>query len=269
MFRTKGPKTSGITVAELAVGFTVFGILMSLLAVAFISSRTIWERASSSSTTQLGLRKGFVSIAQDLQGTDFSSVRVATGPISLTGWDGDVLWFRSAVDPTTGEIVRTADGHPLWQRNIIYYSVVPNQHLDLYGFLCRGSADLSGYESQCPHKILVRKVVDNPPATGPGDPPEEVLSDVTPYLTRPAGLAPSGTAQAGLEDVSFESRGLLSFRAELAPNPQWPGEVRLQLSAAREEEARRSVAIGQASLEQYTDRFSFSIFPPVQGPVTP
>lgn len=256
----------GITLAELVVGFSVFTLLMVVLAAALTRSQEVWRRANASNSSQVELRKAFWTLDRDLKETTFETVRVARGPISLTGFDGDAVWFLSAQDPNTGEFLRTDDGHPLWQRNILYYSVVPDQHDQLHGFDCAGGSDVDGYETRCPHKVLLRKVIDNPPgAAGPvvGSADQELLSDISPYLTRPQGYVPS-SGEPGLESVTIAAKNLLEFRAALEPNPGWNGEVSITLSAVRiEEEASRLVKIGTEPLESFTQTFSFSLFPPL------
>ena len=257
--------TDGVTIAELLVGFAVFAILMSILAFALERSSAIWNRTTSSSDSQNELRKAFASLHSDMVRTEFQTVQVVDGPTSLVGKDGDAVWFLSSVDPVTNEPMKTEDGRPFWQRNILYYTVVPDQHVTLFGAACVGGTDGEGYEVQCPHKFLMRKVIDNPTGAGPGDgtTPEQLLTDVSPYLTRPQGYDPNADSEPGLEDAGIEARNLVSFRAAVAPNPDWPGEIAVELTAARTDEARRLVKIGSASLEPFYNRFSFSLFPPV------
>ena len=256
----------GITLVELVVGFSVFTLLMVVLAAALTRSQEVWRRANASNSSQVELRKAFWALDRDLKETTFETVRATTGPVSLTGFDGDAVWFLSAQDPTTGEFLRTDDGHPLWQRNILYYAVVPDQHRQLHGFDCAGGADGDGYETFCPHKVLLRKVIDNPPgAAGPvvGSSDQELLLDVSPYLTRPQGYAPS-TGEPGLESVTIAAKNLIEFRASLEPNPGWNGEVSITLSAARIEEASRLIRVGSEPLDSFAQTFSFSLFPPLK-----
>ena len=246
------------------VGFAIFGILILILGAAVSQSSRVWARASSSSNSQLELRKAYAPLSLDLQQTHFQHVRQSTSTVSLAGFDGDALWFLSSIDPNTGEAIRNAQGEPLWQRNILYYAVVPSGHAQLYGFTCAGAADPSGYESRCPHKVLIRKVIDSGAPTTPADEvnPEELLPDVNQYLTRPVGFDLSAMAEPGLESVGIESRELLGFRVRIGANPQWPNEVALSLQAAKTKQAQKTRQIGTDSLEGFIQRFSFSVFPP-------
>lgn len=255
----------GVTLAELIVGFAVFMLLMTLLTVALNKGRAIWNRATSSTSSQLQLRKSFVPLSKELEETEFETIRVADGPSSLVGKDGDAVWFLSAQDPVTGEFRRTDDGHPLWQRNVLFYSVVPDQHDKLIGYNCTGGQDKDGYEVRCPHKLLIKKVINYPPgSSGPivGSPDQELLPSVKDYLTRPKGLDPNISVEKGVESTTIVARDILTFQVKLEPDSSRPGEVFLKLSSARIEEARRNVQIGNSSLDSFTETFSFSVFPP-------
>lgn len=254
----------GVTLPELMVGFALFGILLLLLSLALAQSSEVWTRTSSSSNSQLELRKAYAPLSLDLQQTRFRKLQRATAPVSLAGFDGDALWFLSAVDPVSGEPIRNSQGEPLWQRNILYYSVVPSNHTQVFGLSCVGGSDLQGYESRCPHKVLIRKVIDSGAPTGPTDEanPEELIINVVPYLTRPNGYDISTMTEPGLESVRIEARELLSFRVTLAATSQWPNEVAISLQAARVEQAQKKLRIGVDALDGFVHRFSFSVFPP-------
>ena len=237
---------------------------MSLLAFTLQRTTRIWQRTNSSSSSQIELRKAFSPLNTDLSSTEFQAVRVSLGPSSLVGRDGDAIWFLSAIDPATGEVRRSENGRPFWQRNILYYTVVPNQHQTLFGFTCSGGTDTANYENRCPHKLLIRKVIDNPSGPGPGDgtSSEELLTDITPYLTRPNGYILNSGSEPGLEDATITARNLLTFRVQRNFDPKWPGEISLSLTAPRIEEARNVVRIGTESLDGFLQEFSFSVFPP-------
>ncbi len=260
-------RNRGLTIAELLIGFAVFTGLMVILAAATRMGSTVWGRASASSDSQLELRKAYVSIYRDLKSTMFEDVRVGPGPSSLAGKDGDALWFLSPVDPATGESLRTHRGRPYWQRNILYYLTVPEQHQQTFGLTCAGGQDTDGYEDRCPHKVLIRKVIDTVPPPEPDEfgviheEPEEILNDVVPYLSRPSGYNLSSMSEAGLEDATIVAVNILSFRAQIEPDPRWPGEIHLELRAAAVDSGRRHLRIGVDSLEEATQTFTFSVFP--------
>lgn len=257
-------KNRGLTVSEMVVGMFVFGMLMVVAAMSLRRTTTIWERTSSSSTSQLEMRKAHSALLLDLERTEREALSRADGPVTLAGRDGDAIWFLSPIDPS-GASARTSQGRPFWRRNILYYTVVPNNHNLLYGQACAGGADGQGYESRCPHKVLIRKVIDNPPATDGSDEtaPETLLSNVTPYLTRPQGFDTSNMdAEAGLESAEIKAQSLLGMRVRLGSTPTWPNEVLVELRSARIEEARRTVQLGTDSLDPWTQQLTFSVFPP-------
>lgn len=246
------------------IGMFVFGILMVVAAMALRRTTTIWERTSGSSTSQLEMRKGHAALLLDLERTERDSLQRADGPITLAGRDGDAVWFLSPLGPTSAAPERNTEGRPFWQRNILYYTVVPNNHDLLYGQACAGGADGQGYESRCPHKVLIRKVIDNGPATNLSTAPETLISNISPYLTRPLGFDTSNMgAEPGLESAEIKAQSLLSFRVGLGTNPQWPNEVLVELRSARIEEARRTVRLGSDPLDSWVQQFSFSVFPPL------
>lgn len=258
----------GVTLLELVVGFTLFSVVGLLLVGAFFYSTKAWRGLSGSSSAQLALRKGQTVLQRDLRRTSYASVRVAPSTASLGIADGDAVWFLSAIDPVTGEFMRKSDGTPFWQRNILYYITVPNNHNSVFGTACSGGADAQGYEVQCPHKVLIRKVLDSGTVTDPTDESTEeqpmAAADITPYLTRPNGTDVSAmTGEVGLSSVNIAASGLLSFRVQLAPDPQYDNEVRMRLLACAIEAARREVAVGTVPLSgnRFTLDYSLSVFP--------
>jgi len=260
--------TRGLTLIELVVTVALFSLVGLLLAASFTGATTIWRSTSASTDSQLALTKPRDDLTRDLQSTSFSTVQVTAGPSSLGYVDGDALWFLSAVDPATGRFMRKVDGTPFWQRNILYYSVVPNDHTGLFGYTCTGGSDGSGYDVQCPHKVLLRKVIDKGSPTDPTDESteEELLTpgEVTAYLTRPNRFDTSSMlGEAGLSDVSMPTNSLLLFRCQLAPQPQWPREVRVELGAVSLATAAREVNIGSVPLSntRFYNLQVLSLFP--------
>lgn len=261
----------GITLLELIVSVSIFSLVGLMLAAAFSAATNTWRSTSASSDAQLALNKARDDLVRDLQNTSFASVRVAGGATTLGPPDGDVVWFLSAIDPSTGNYMRRSDGSPFWQRNILYYSIVPDNHSALFGYTCSGGADVDGYENQCPHKVLVRKVIDGGGATDPNDETTEetplTASEASSYLTRPNGYDTSSMlAESGMTDVSLPSTNLLTFRVQLAPEPAWQREVRVELGSVSILTAGREVRIGSTPLS--TTRFyrnlTLSVFPGLQ-----
>ena len=158
------------------------------------------------------------------------------------GKDGQALCFLSPVVPGSGQLARSADGLPLWQTNILYYLVVPNLHDQTFGRHCAGVAGPGGYDDACPHKMLIRKIIRSS-----ATPPETLLANLTPYLTRPNGFDTSAmTAEANVLEVKTVAVNLLTLRCGF--NLQVPRQFEVEARAADIQTASRKLAIGSVSL---------------------
>lgn len=256
-------KPSGLTLPELVVGFSVFSIVMVLLAAALSRGMVVWERSFGGNTAQVELRKGYSSLLPDLQRTELQTVSQRASTSSFTGRDGDAVWFLSPWDQATSDVARTASGRPLWRANILYYCTVPRQHDAMYGATCSGRTDEDGYEVACPHKVLVRKVIKNPASSGPA---EQALARgrIANYLTRPRRFdLPQG--EPGLQDATIVATGLVTFRVTKDQLPEAPGEVAVRLAALGSESSRRTRAAGSAANVDAVRELHFSVFPPLRS----
>jgi hypothetical protein len=254
-----------MTLVETVVGVGIFSIIILLVTGAMLQSFKIWNRTASQTSTEEALFKVHDLVFKDLTNTSPKAVDAANSLASLsTIPDGDVLWCLSFIDPATGNPVYGVNnplgigeyGEPVWQRNIMYYAVVPNNHDALAGQSCTGGDGGEGYEDQCPHKVVVRKVIDGPddPDTGK----EALLADPTPYLDRPNGLDSSAMGGPGVEEVRIIGTNILTFRAVVA-DP----EVSIILRGNSFEQARKNIAVGSVplSMQPTTIQRSFSVFP--------
>lgn len=245
----------------MSVAMGIFSLLGLLLALSFSKSHDLWRRTSGGADAQHSLRKIRNRLTRDLSKTIFTSVGTAEGPNSLGPFDGSALWFLSPVNPTTGEFMRTSTGTPFWQNHILYYAVVPNNHADLVGFNCSGGA-VDGFEVQCPHKIVIRKVIDHGDLTDPSDEgtaevpfaeadPEIEATDIQgKYLTRPNGLDTSAMLlEDGVVDVSIVSTNILSFNATIANDATQPREIKIETASVSIPSAQKSLRIGQEILK--------------------
>ena len=172
------------------------------------------------------------------------------GVTQVGAGSGDVIWFLSAEDPNGDpklgqKFVFDNSGDPIWQRNIIYYLIRPGNHDDVSnGNICDVSAGPDG-DSDCPHKFLIRKVIDGPDGTD-----GEILlsaADVTTYLTAPAGYNFSPmTGEANLEDVRLVTDDMLWFNVVNFT----PGDplLEIEMAAVRVQEAHKSIPVGKASM---------------------
>ena len=247
-------KQAGVTLLEMVVAFALFSLVGLVLATAFSKAGDIWRDVSGSNDTQVRLRKSQNSISTDLKRTSFESVGIISGTLSLGPEDSPAFFFLSAIDPATGQFSRTRSGTPFWQRNILYYLTVPKDHAGLYGLTCSGAADGQGYDIGCPHKVLIRKVIDTGAVTLPSDEStmEEPLTaaEAVKYLTSPVRFDTSSMAiEPGLTDVSIVATNLLTMRAELAASARWPHEIRILLSTVDILNAQREKPIGQTAFD--------------------
>lgn len=257
----------GFTLVEVLVSFGIFALLSIVLATSLREGASVLRKAAASADVQGELRKARLGLAQDLARTSFTQTNSTTAPASLAGADGDAVWFLSAIDPVSGEYRRKSDGTPFWQTNILYYLTVPSAHVSLYGYQCAGGADGAGYEDRCPHKMLIRKVIDLPPATTSAETSEETLipgGSIAPYLTRPTTFNLAAmNGEAGLRSARVQAHSLLTFRVQRNANPSYPREVLIDLRAVATRNAEKEVKVGSVSLGQgrFTTQQLFSVFP--------
>lgn len=258
----------GFSVVELLISFVVFSIAMAVLAVTFVASQRLLAETTGSSDASQQLRRAYLNLEREIRSSAFDRVRVQSGPAAPgPGFTGDVVWFLSAEDPLTGIRARGSNGRSLWQRNILYYTAIPTNHSALYGFNCAGGANSEGYDVYCPHKVLIRKVIDHGPATTPtNESSEETLidpADIGTYLSAPTGFAVP-LSGAGTQQATVVAPSLLTFRASKAPIvAAVDQEISFRLQATSLIDLGKSVAVGSTDLERapQTESMDFSVFP--------
>ena len=222
----------GYTIIELLVGVSVASIVLTFTFFLLQSSLAGFRRVSGDQNASSQLSKAEASLSRDLFSASFQALNVADGPTSLVGKDGDALCFLSAIDPVTQEFKRNDDGTPFWQRNILYYSVVPTSlEVEFTG----GGLEEGGYEVSYPYKLLIRKVIDSGAPTVPTDTSteEELLTDITPYLERPDGY---DLSSEDAESYRVVTRNLVGFRVSSGPGT---GQTEILLQSANLDEARK------------------------------
>ncbi|MBI3927342.1 MAG: type II secretion system protein [Armatimonadetes bacterium] len=260
------PSRRAFTLLESVIGLGIFVLLLIVLATMMTGGTALWRDLESSADANLNLRNLAVRLRQDLARTSFQELATTTVP-GGGAHHGDAVWFLSAVDPATGEFMRKSDGTPFWQRNLLYYSVVPNGHSELYGYACAGGADSDGYDDRCPHKMLICKQIDSGvPTVITDETSQESLipaGQIANYLTAPDGFDVSGmSGEPGLELTQVVARALVTFRVFPAPG-SWGNEVRVDARAVQIRSAEKSVAIGQSPLGEgkFTTQLEFSVAP--------
>lgn len=265
MARSGSRSRRGYTLLELAVTTGLFAALLVVTAALFTQTMRFWRSSSSSDTANRELRKARGALARDLALASAAQLDRGPVPSSLGGADdGEALWFLSPVDPNSGQAAHLQAGGPFWQRNVLYYLVVPANHDATFGMSCTGTPDgASGYESACGHKVLVRKQIDSGPATDATDEAsiETLLPDVAVYMTRPNGFDTSGMlAEPGLEDVEIVASYLLHFESATGGIPN---AVDIDLRAVALEDAQKEISLGSISvlmMERFTRHAPFSAF---------
>lgn len=247
---------------------TITALIFAVTQALLVRTIDTWWKVNANADAQQQLYKAQSFLERDLAGAAYETedgretIRIEKAPaelVHLTGADGDVLWFLSAVDPVSGNFVRR-EGKPHWQRNILYYAVTPTS-LETFGFTGAGF-NQGDYESACPFKVLIRKEIDFGEVTDPDSDPEPLISysDLLAFLDRPAGYDVSGMIQPNVE-VRPVSGNILTFRATLEPATRG---VVLDLRATAIDRARREKPIGDRDLsgDAATQQLLLTLYPP-------
>lgn len=251
-------RCAGLTVLEVLLSMAIWTGLAAVAWFALTVAVRTWGSAGGRDDAGRTLAKAWSLLRADLVNarlSDDSFALSSAPPASLGGGrDGDALCFLSPLDPHSGVFATRRDGTPYMLRNIMYYVSVPTAHETLFGAQCSGGADSAGYEVQCPHKVLLRRVYDHGAPTSAGDAAnEETLNDAwESLLTRPSGLTSNGS---GLRVVATN---LLSFRCR-----RQGAELRLEMYATAIHDARRNLALGSVPLRDspFTLKQTTTVFP--------
>ena len=246
----------GHTLTELLVGMAVMGLLFVVLSWAVTYSQSAVRQATGSQDSSDQLKRATRMLRMDLLQTSRSQIsvcNVGAGPIP----EGRAVWFLSSID-NLGVAQRDSSGYPLWVKQILYYSLVPQQHDSLAGGIpCQSGLGPLGVEDFCPHKVLIRKEID----LGSSGTLENLLStaDIQPYLTRPQGVDYGAMrSEPGVKKVNAICRSLLFFYADF----QLPG-VNVDIRAVDDKRAQKEIPLGRVSLTNstYTQSYTTTIIP--------
>jgi hypothetical protein len=254
----RSSQSRGFSMLEVILSTAIFTGLAAVAWFSLTVAVRVWGSAGGRDDAGRILTKSWSLLRADLVNARLSagSFAFASSPPSSLGGgrDGDALCFLTPLDPDTGALATRPDGTPFMLRNVIYYVSVPTTHRELFGAQCAGGADSAGYEVQCPHKMLLRRVVDDAKPTAAGDASnEEALHDSwESLLTRPAGLTSSDSA------LKIIATNILSFRCR-----QEGPALRLDMYATAIPEARRNLALGAVPLDRspYTLRQTTTVYP--------
>ena len=260
------------------VALTIFGGIMVITTMLLRQSVWVWTSGDSRESAGLVLRKARSHLMRDLARADVDTgpagelhMDQMRAPASLGG--SDAIWFLSAEGPDD-VFQRDNDGYPFWQKNILYYLAKPTNHDQLYGMKCSTGSNPQG-DDYCPHKALVKVVIDNPPDTdplpAPGKPvppsatPETLLtpSEASAYMMAPSGTDVSAIQSlAGVKEARVVTTGILWLKVTPAPGAADSGR-QIDLRAVALKEASKQIPVGNVSLlnQPATMKNIFSVFP--------
>jgi hypothetical protein len=254
---------SAFSLPELLIVSGLFSVFLLASYTILTSGLQVWDRTSSSQDASFQLQRARVQIERDLSQSSSFETGIKVGAVGDKALpEGDTLWFLSAQIESTQKWAQSDDGKPFWQRNILYYTAIPLDHDELYTTACPGTPEI------CPHKVLVRKVIDSGPATGPEStrlaqevllPPKTILN----YLTRPTtGL--SFPVQSSVEKAEVVATNLYSatFRADPTGQAELELEVTLVSFDLKEAGKKFEFRAGQVETSPYARKATFSVFPP-------
>ena len=208
----------------------------------------VWRRTESSQEASSQLQKARYALRRDLTAASLNELSILDSP------EGSILWFLSPMDTGSEELALDLDGAPLWQRNVIYYTAVPEEHDTLFPGTCSGDPDV------CPHKLLIRRELDTGVTTHGNSPlgrAEELLSedDLLAEVLRPRNMV------EGLDvNSSVVARNIFEFEVSLDPD-NWR-EVEIKVSGFHLEEAGKKVDL--RNLEEvtpYIKQIRFVVYP--------
>lgn len=263
----KSASKAAFSMVEVVLACALMSILMVVLGTALSQAQGAFRNASGTSDAADELRKCCSYLRQELIQTSATQVSSSNSTSSLGSPDGAAIWFLSNRG-ADGNAQFLDDGSPFWQRNVLYYLVVPNNHAALFGWNCPGGAGPGPFarDDRCPHKVLIRKEIDSGPATDTSNPAniEALMSaaDIVPYLTRPAGYSVVAmNAEPGVDNTRIVGRNLLTFDVTTTA----AGLIGIDTRAVSIARARTKISLGSVSLfdSPYTFHFGMSVSPSV------
>ena len=251
----------GFSLLETVLSLGLFSLLSLVLFGSFKLGTDLW-RVTDSRTEGIGrLQSATWKFERDLLNT--AADRIRSKRVPFPG-NGDAIWLLSPLDPNEPDpqkeqFRRDLDGNPIWQRNILYYLIRPTNHDQIAGRPCAIDPDING-DAICPHKMLVRKVINRPES------PEELLSasQIEQYLTAPNGFDVSAfQGEPGLEEARIIGANMLWFEA--VDHTQGQALVDVDLRAVSLKEAIKQLPIGQEPLGRFLLSHRLTIVPGVRA----
>ncbi|MBS2038587.1 hypothetical protein JST97_26645 [bacterium] len=266
MAKIAKPGRAAFTLAESLIAGTLLSLFLLVGYSMLKMADKVFHQISGNEDATMQLKRAVRMMEKDLITTNILQVQGTKVPAHLPGgaFDGSAICMLSAAQNGTGDMVIKSDGEPTWQRNILYYIITPQ------GDPCAGGADAQGYDDRCPHKLLIRKIIDNPLVSGTEEPLLTPAASLSAYLTQPVGKTNISNllGEANVTQVDLVARGMVSMQIKLPP-PQSdlplsgiPNEVQVLLTAFNEPKSRK-LALGSLALTSQPGYLvnSFSIFP--------
>lgn len=265
----------GATLFEVIITTGLFSLMVIAMFLILRGGMRAWYNVESRQKAQRDLRRTNLRVLDDLKTTGYS--RLDTKPWGQGKFganNGDALWFLSSQVPSSypapfaGSFARNpTSGEPVWQVNVLYYLAVPDDHTT-----CAGFADADGYDTGCPHKYLIKKVIDQTDQSAAPNDPANAESLLTPaqvdaYLDSPTtafNLNGMTTGAVVPGSVQIIADSLLTFRVE-RPSPPL---VELTTRAVRVLEAKRAregnLPLGQDDMtgDPFTIEYQSILVPP-------
>lgn len=253
----------GFSIPELLIVCGLFSIF-SLVSYSLLNSGVkLWLSSESSRDVTEQLQKARAILQTDLKEASIDEILVSrTAQPDESFETGDILNLLSPYNPELENMGRRHDGTALWQRNVLYYSAIIKEHDRVFPVNCPGQSR----QSVCPHKVLVRRVLDTGVRTRPQSPDKEVetllpLRDLKAELLIPDNLT-SSLESSDTRRSPIVALGLVQVRFEFPAVGGLPGEVRVKLQGFDVSQAGKNVLFNQdLSKSPYTHTVDFSVFP--------
>ena len=250
------------SIPELLVAMALLMVLSTISFLAIQQSSKVLFNVSGHQDVSLELAKAKRRMERDLLPASQVSSQICACPDSLGGGgkDGQAICFLSPFDESGSGPQKNPEGTALFRRNVIYYLSVPLGHQG-----CTSSADASGYDQVCPHKVLIRQRLDYQ-VSAPSGNAQALLpaSDLATLLVRPnlENLGAS-TVDPRVRSIEVVARQLLSMRISFNADVDVFGEVEIRLWGANLDDRKKGVVIGQDSLagKSFLEEHRFSVFP--------
>ncbi len=238
----------GFSLPELMLALSLLAVFMLVGYQALRMADGVFRQVSGNEDAAMQLKRAVRYMQKDIVSSNVMRMTLTNVTAGLPGGaaDGSALCLLTGADRGVGDMVSKEGGEPFWQRNILYYLSTPQ------GDPCQGGADANGFDDRCPHKCLVRKIIDDPPATAATDNPqndEALITNLTPYLTRSLGRTNISNmlGEANVEQVELVARGLVGMRVQINADPNIPNEVRLTVTALNQPRGQK-LALGTVAL---------------------